>query len=97
MHDIIERSVSIKYLWDIINNLLRDNKYIVWMIMTWKGWTTVQAFNNIQNKCKNNKSRVQPIDWLKIESMYEIIERSVSIYYFLNMIKDWWLNYQYIS
>ena len=45
---------------------------------------------------KKNKGLVQPIDWLKIISMHDIIERSVSITYPQIMIKYWSLDDQYI-
>ena len=42
-----------------------------------------------ENVCKNNKMLALPIDWLKIKSMHNIIEISVSIRYIWNMIHDW--------
>ena len=55
VRDIIERSVFITYLSNIIKDKSLENKYIVEIIMSWKVWTLVLSFKNIQNKCKNNK------------------------------------------
>ena len=70
VHEIIEILVPMTYLWNIITDWKLDGKWIVEMIMTWKGWTLLRAFKNIQYECKNNRRLV----WSKYHLRTEIME-----------------------
>ena len=74
MHEIIERTVLITYLWYIIKDCSLDDQYTVQTISPWKNWTVVRAFMNIQNECKNNKRLFISNDRLKTESVEVIIK-----------------------
>ena len=54
----------------------------------------INIIKYLSNEFKNNKNIVQPIEWLTIKIMQEIIERLVSITYLWNFIKYWFLDNQ---
>ena len=66
------------------------------IIITWKGWTLVRAFKNIQNECKDNIRIVLSNDSLRTKSMKVILKMMISMNYLLNTIKGLSLNEQYI-
>ena len=51
-----------------------DDLQTIEMVMTWKAWTLVQKFKNIQNECKDNKMVVQSNDLFTTESVEVTLE-----------------------
>ena len=65
-------------------------------IITCKGLTLVQSFNNSQHECKNIGRLLQSNDCLRTEIMEVILDILISITYLLNMNNDCSQNDQYI-
>ena len=86
MKIILKMAIPITYLLMVTKRWSLDNKYIIYIMIFYLGWTIIQALTYKHIKYNNNKRSFQCIDQLTIETVHEIIERKKFITYFSSLI-----------
>ena len=89
MKVIPEMSISLTYLLMDIKSWSLENKYIVYMMISYLGWTMFWLLIYIQIECKKNKSLVWCMDKFTIKTMQVITKRSELSTYISTLIFVW--------